>query len=313
MKIYGIITLCFLITFWVLGNLKSNQQQLIYLGQTPPTSTPKIFAPGLISKEDESEFGSVFNKDATEFYYGVDINGKAEIRYTWLEGKTWSKPKVLLSHDKYSLNDPFLSPDENRLYFISNKALESDDVKEDYDIWYIEREDNKGNPKLINADPNINTNKNEYYISFAKNGSMYFSSNKDAEENRQHNFNIYSSKFKNGAFLKPKLLGGSINTNAYEADVFVSPDESYVIFCSIRKEGFGQGDLYISFKDETGNWSKATNMGAVINTEGHELCPFVTKDGKYFFYTSNQDIYWVDASVIQQLKNKQLIKLKHNK
>ena len=131
---------------------------------------------------------------------------------------------------------------------------------------------------------------------------MYFSSNKNAVENKQHNFNIYSSELKEGIFQEPKLLDDSINTKAYEADVFVSPDESYVIFCSIRKEGYGKGDLYISFKDETGNWSKATNMGAVINTEGHELCPFVTKDGKYFFYTSNQDIYWVDASVIQELK-----------
>ena len=310
MKLYGIITLCFLIIFWVLGNLKSIQQQLIYLGQTPPTSTPKIFAPGLISKDDESEFGSVFNKDATEFYYGVDVNGKAEIRYTRLEGKTWITPKVLLSHDKYSLNDPFLSPDESRLYFISNKALGSDDVKEDYDIWYIEREVEKWNPKMINAGSNVNTNKNEYYMSFAKNGRMYFSSNKDAEENRQHNFNIYSSELKDGAFLKPKLLGGSINTNAYEADVFVSPDESYVIFCSIRKEGFGQGDLHISFKDAAGNWSKSKNMGAVINTEGHELCPFVTKDGNYLFYTSNGDIYWVDASVIQELKKQTINKIK---
>ncbi|MGG5487863.1 hypothetical protein [Gaetbulibacter sp. PBL-D1] len=303
MKLYGIITLCFLMAFWVLGNPKSNQQQLIYLGQTPPTSIPKIFAPGLISKADESEFGSVFNKDATEFYFGVDVNGKAEIRYTKLEGSIWSKPKVLLSQDTYSLNDPFLSPDESRLYFISNNALEGDDIKEDYDIWYIEREGNKWNPKLIRASPNINTDKNEYYMSFAENGSMYFSSNKNAPINRKHDFNIYVSVFKQGAFQKPKLLGNSINTGAYEADVFVSPDESYIIFCSIREEGYGQGDLYISFKDDNDNWSKATNMGAVINTTGHELCPFVTKDGKYLFYTSNQDIYWVDANVIQQLKN----------
>jgi hypothetical protein len=303
MKSYILIICCYSLIGLILSSANCSWGNLKYLGQSPPTSTPKVFAPELISKADESEFGSVFNKDATEFYYGVDVNGKAEILYTRLEGENWSTPKILLSHDKYSLNDPFLSPDENRMYFISNKALESDDVKEDYDIWYIEREGEKWNPKMINAGSNINTNMNEYYISFAKNGSMYFSSNKDAEENRQHNFNIYSSKFKNGTFQKPNLLGGSINTNAYEADAFISLDESYVIFCSIRKEGFGQGDLYISFKDDAGNWSKAKNMGSVINTTGHELCPFVTKDGKYFFYTSNQDIYWVDARIINSLKS----------
>ncbi len=302
MKLYVIITLSFSLTCWVFGSLKINQQELKYLGQSPPRATPKVFAPGFISKADESEFGSVFNKDATEFYFGVDVNGKAEIRYTTLEGSIWSKPKVLLSHDKYSLNDPYLSPDESRLYFISNKALESDEIKEDYDIWYIEREDDRWNPKLIRASANINTDKNEYYVSFTDVGSMYFSSNKDTSEKRKHDFNIYVSEFKQGAFQKSKLLGNSINTRAYEADVFVSPDESFIIFCSIREEGNGQGDLYISFKDDYDNWSKAKNMGAVINTTGHELCPFVTKDEKYFFYTSNQDIYWVDASIINSLK-----------
>ena len=302
-KTYRLIIIGFLsFIFFSSSYLKNTDEKLKYLGQTPPSSTPKVFAPGLISKTDESEFGSVFNKEATELYYGVDINGKAEIRYTKLVGENWTKPKVLLSHDTYSLNDPYLSPDENKLYLISNKALESDEIKEDYDIWYIERENNKWNPKLIRASPNINTHKNEYYMSFTETGKIYFSSNRGASKNRQHDFNIYSAEFKSRTFQKPKLLSDSINTRAYEADVFVSPDESFIIFCSIREEGYGQGDLYISFKDDYDNWSKAKNMGSVINTEGHELCPFVTQDGKYFFYTSNQDIYWVDAAIINSHK-----------
>jgi hypothetical protein len=58
----------------------------------------------------------------------------------------------------------------------------------------------------------------------------------------------------------------------------------------------------ISFK-KNGVWSKAINMGEKINTKAHELCPFVTNDGKYFFYTSNKDIYWVDAGIIESFRN----------
>ena len=87
-----------------------------------------------------------------------------------------------------------------------------------------------------------------------------------------------------------------------EADVFIAPNESYMIFCSIREDGFGQGDLYISFKKDDNNWTTAKNMGATINTKYHELCPVVTRDGKYFFFTSNQDIYWVDAKVIEKYR-----------
>ncbi|MGS2762052.1 hypothetical protein [Sinomicrobium sp. M5D2P9] len=111
-----------------------------YLGQAPPSLKPELFAPGLISKKGESEFGSVFNKEANEFYYGTDINGRSEIRFTTLEKEAWSQPQTLLSNEKYSCNDPFLSPDEQRLYFISDRTVDGLDVKDDYDIWYIERD-----------------------------------------------------------------------------------------------------------------------------------------------------------------------------
>ena len=45
-------------------------------------------------------------------------------------------------------------------------------------------------------------------------------------------------------------------------------------------------------------------MGEKINTDGHELCPFVTGDGKYLFYTSNEDIYWIDSGIIESLRNR---------
>ena len=106
----------------------------------------------------------------------------------------------------------------------------------------------------------------------------------------------------NGVFLSPEILPKEINTDRYEADVFVAPDESYLIFCAIRRDGLGRGDLYISFKDENGNWTQAKNMGTAINSENHELCPFVSRDGKYFFYTSNQDIYWVSTEIFEGYK-----------
>ena len=54
-----------------------------------------------------------------------------------------------------------------------------------------------------------------------------------------------------------------------------------------------------------GTWSESSNMGKRINTKNHELCPFVSKDGKYFFYTSNKDIYWVDAKIIESFRGEE--------
>lgn len=267
-----------------------------YLKQKPPSITPEVFAPNLISKKGQYEFGSVFNKDATEFFYGVNVNGKEEIRYSQLKGDNWSAPQTILSHEKYGFNDPFLSPDEKRLYFISQRTLDGLGKKDDYDIWYVESIQD-GWSKPINVGPNINTKGDEYYISFANDGTMYFSSNKGGS-----NFDIYTSKFVEGEFQKSVALNDSINTSNYEADVFVDPKEAYIIFCAKRPDGLGRGDLYISFKNTDGTWTKSINMGDEINTKGHELCPFISKDGKYLFYTSNQDIYWVSTKIIKKLK-----------
>lgn len=272
-----------------------------YLGQKPPGMTPTVFAPNIISTE-ESEFGSVFNKDATEFFYAVDANGKNEIRYSRLENNEWSQPEIILSHEQYSYNDPFLSPDEQRLYFISRRPVTGKERMAFHDIWYVEKT-NDGWSEPVNAGPNINSDATEFYISFTKEGTMYFASSRLApEDQRRSALDIYYSEFVNGEFQKPVRLGNSVNTHAYEADVFVSPDESYIIFCGIRKEGLGRGDLYISFRNEDGSWARAVNMGDKINTKGYEYCPYVTSDGKYFFYTSQQDIYWVDARILEEFR-----------
>lgn len=276
-------------------------EHLKYLGQEPPGTKPQIFAPGVISLENQFEFGSVFNADGSEFYYAVDIEGISQMRYSKLLNGLWTPPETILSHEKYGFNDPFLSPDEKRLYFISKRSQEGLDAKRDHDIWYVEKENGNWS-KPINAGPNINSAESEYYISFTQSGTMYFASNINAPEDKWYDFDIYYSEWKDGGFQKPVRLSDSINTSNYEADVFVDPNESYLIFSAQRRGGHGRGDLYISFKNPVGSWSKSRNMGSLINTEHMEFCPFVTRDGKYFFYSSNEDIYWVSAKIIDSLR-----------
>lgn len=274
-----------------------------YMGLQEPGINSKMFAPNFISTE-EQEFGSILNEEGTEFYFGVDIGKRNEIRYSKMVKGKWTKPKTIISHERYSYNDPFLSNDENRLYFISNRALDGKGGVKDIDIWYVEK-NGDGWSEPINAGSNINTIGDEYYISFTDESTMYFASNGHTREDTSRNdHDIYYSKFVDNEFQQPVLLDSAINTAAYEADVFVAPDESYLIFCSIRDEGYGRGDLYVSFKKPDGTWSNAVNMGNGINTEHYEYCPFVSKDKKYIFYTSNQDIYWISTEIINELKKK---------
>src|SRR5688500_2548747 len=94
----------------------AQQPDTKYFNEVPPGTTPKIFAPGKVSKGDAVEFGSVFSNDMTEFYYSVEANGKTETRLIKFENGKWGKPVTILLHDEYSYNDPFLTPDNKRLF-----------------------------------------------------------------------------------------------------------------------------------------------------------------------------------------------------
>ena len=278
----------------------STSNSIQFLGEKRPGTTPVKFAPGRVSVPGRSEFGSIFSRNGKEFYYAVDTAGRAEIRFMQMGTNGWTKPKRLIFDNQFSFNDPMLSPDETKLFFISDRPLTATGEKKDYDIWYAERT-STGWSKPINAGTAINSDKNEYYISFSKDGALYYSSNRNLKN--EWNYNIrYAPISGQKKFQNAIPVSDSVNTQYYEADVFIAGDKSYLIFCGDRPEGLGRGDLYISFKKADGSWTKAKNMGKTINTTGHELCPFVTADGKYLFYTSNQDIYWVDAKVINKLR-----------
>jgi Tol biopolymer transport system component len=113
-----------------------------------------------------------------------------------------------------------------------------------------------------------------------------------------------------GQYRDVENLGAPINTKYHEVDPFIAPNESYLIFCSEKPGGFGRADIYVTFRSKRGEWSEPVNMGENINSSHSEYIPYVTPDGRYFFFTSNKsgdrDIYWVDAKVVGDLNpNKQ--------
>ena len=82
----------------------------------------------------------------------------------------------------------------------------------------------------------------------------------------------------------------------------IAADERYIIFDSEREGGVGKADLWVSFRNADGTWGEGINLGNKVNTPGNESIPHMTPDGKYLFYTSNRDIYWVSTDFVDSLK-----------
>jgi Tol biopolymer transport system component len=108
-------------------------------------------------------------------------------------------------------------------------------------------------------------------------------------------------------------LPKAINTGAFLSHPFIAPDESYLLFDAQKENGYGDADIYISFKQKDGTWGNGINLGDKINTDAWEASASITPDGKYLFFSrnvgsddyENVDIFWVDAQIIENLRPKQ--------
>jgi len=274
-----------------------------YLGQKPPSLEPEIFAPGIISTA-RNEVNSVFTPDGKEFYFSVLNPGRGYTIMVMKErNEGWSKPRIAPFSGDYSEVDMFITHDGKKMFYVSKRPIEKNDApSRGYQIWVMERRNEEwDNPTHLGLLINFGTR--QLYPSLADNGTLYFNSDK----NGYGQGDFFRSRYVDGNYTKPENIGGSINTEYDETDPLIAADESFIIFTSVdRPDGFGSGDLYISFRNEDGSWGIAKNMGKEINTLSSEYAPVFSPDGKYLFFTSdrrgNSDIYWVDAKIIQFYK-----------
>jgi len=200
----------------------------------------------------------------------------------------WSEPEIASFSGKYYDIEPFFSSDGLKLYFVSNRPLEeTEDKPKDFDIWYVQRENiNSDWSDPINIGEPINSKENEFYPSIADNKNFYFTC--DARETKGRD-DIFFSKWNGNLYTDPVSLNDSINSNGYEFNAFIAPDESYIIFTGYQKEdGFGSGDLYISYKLSDTTWTRAKNLGAEINSDKMDYCPYVDVKTNTLYFTSKR-------------------------
>lgn len=279
-----------------------------YLGQAAPGYEAEIFAPGIISTKN-AEGCSGFLKNGTVFVWSA-MAPDSDWRYKptfWMELKDghWTEAALVPFNDLSPYNFT-VAPDDKSLYFTAIRPPEDHGLLlEQSNIWVVVKTaDGWSEPLMLG--PSINTDSfYENYPSVTADGTIYYMSRREDGVGKT---DIYRSRWFEGIFQTAENLGPVINTEESDQDPFIAHDESYLIFCQDKKEGYGSYDLYISFRQSDGTWSPPRNMGRNINSPDAEFRPYITPDGRYLFFTSsrsesmNGDIYWVDAAVISELK-----------
>ncbi|RDY61715.1 TolB family protein [Flagellimonas nanhaiensis] len=276
-----------------------------YFGGEVPDMFSEVFIDEVISKENEPEMCGVFTDEGTKFYYNALHNGVWTIFETKLVDRQWLRPKPIDFSNGYTDRDFTISPDGNKLYFGSNRPKPQENGKSNnLDIYVSEKLASGKWSEPKNMGNIINSNRTENYPSVDLKGNLYFFSCRDEGNG---GCEIYISRFVSGTYQTPELLSNAINSDKHDWDSFVAPDGSYIIFSSQNREDtVGMQDLYISYKNNNGNWTNAINMGPRINSTNDEICPSVSLNGDYLFFTSRRrgkaDIYWISAKIIETLK-----------
>ncbi len=207
------------------------------------------------------------------------------------EGGTWQPAGILPFSGRYHDLEPFLSPDNLKLYFASDRPKpDSTQHSADYDIWVVERDNPDaewGEPR--NPGAPLNSEYNEFYPSVSRQHNIYFTSDRPSSKGKD---DIFCSLLTEQGYAEPYSLSESVNTEGYEFNAFVAGDESFLIFSGYKRpDGLGSGDLYISIRDENKKWRSAKNLGTDINSESMDYCPFVDVRNGVLYFTSKRNIY----------------------
>jgi len=282
-----------------------------YFGLTPPGLVPEVFAPGIVSDTSWAEHCQMaISPKGDEIYWSAwsskyppadtSMRNSEQIYFSEYKNGVWTEPAVadfIKDHLTCLNGGPSFTPDGNRLYFYST-GIEGGYGKKD--VWYVERTVH-GWSKAINAGTPLNTTDGDWTPSFNPKGYAYHMGNSYYNKNEKPLKFLYS----NGKFSVPDTVNIHPDFKPYYA-IYVSSDESYLLFSARHEDGFGSLDIYICFKTDDNAWGIPINMGDKVNTDKAERFPTISPDGKYLFFmrhTPGQDIFWVSTDIIKNLKS----------
>lgn len=279
-----------------------------YLGEKPPGMIPKMFGQYLADSEHHKHSAPAFSPDGLEMFFSIYFNNEfpQKILYMQRVDNVWADPEIAFFSGVYQEGGPVFSPDGKRVYFYSKRPLEpGGEQLEESNIWYIEKVNERWrNPEILEGPVN-QVESSASVCSFTPDGDVLIGRHKETPD-----YDIYLSKIDEDNWGEPVNLGPPVNDpNAIDGNALITPDGQTLIFFRYDPNNRPLAGLYMCDKLEDNNWSEPRRMGDMI-CNGESRFAMLSPDKKYLFFTSYrsgpEEIYWVDASIIDILKNEDL-------
>ncbi|MEP6730168.1 MAG: hypothetical protein ABJE10_06010 [bacterium] len=257
-------------------------------------STAQVFAPGIVSTGHE--FASTFTPDGKTILFtrSDSATRRAHIFASHLVDGQWQPAQALtISRDEYSDLDPSVSPDGQRLYFVSTRPREGTKAgTADMDIWYSDASGTGwGEPKWV---AELSSSGKEGSPTVDRNGTLCFFSDRAGPAGSNA---IFCSSRSTTGFAAPKRLNANVNAGPSDTSPFLAPDGRTLLFYSTRPGGAGQADMYASFLTG-GEWGPAINLGPRVNTPAFEYNPVVSRDGSMMIFGRGRQMLYIDITAL---------------
>lgn len=178
---------------------------------------------------------------------------------------------------------PVLTADERSIIYTIRDGVTFHD---DENIVISNKDDTGNWEKPVSISPNINSQFNEGTCTISADGRTLIFTNCEGRQGFG-SCDLYVSQKTGEDWSVPENLGSNVNSRAWESQPSLSADGRKLYFISDRAGGMGKRDIWMSEKDKNNEWSRAVNLGSVINTAEDEVSPFIHVNGITLFYASN--------------------------
>ncbi len=177
---------------------------------------------------------------------------------------------------------PVLTADEQQLIFTRRVGYLDE---HDEDLVVSAREGGKWSEPVSVSDK-INSPYNEGTCTISADGRLLIFTSCQGRRGFG-SCDLFESRRVGDEWTVPVNMGPAVNSPAWESQPSLSADGRILYFVSERRGGVGGRDIYMSYKLDEKQWSKAQNMGPVINTPFNEISPFIHANGVSLFFATD--------------------------
>jgi OmpA-OmpF porin, OOP family len=197
---------------------------------------------------------------------------------------------------------PSTTADQRYLIFTARMGSQAD---HDENIYISELKD--GNwVAPVSISETINTAANEGAATISGDGkTLVFTS--CSRPDSFGDCDLYISFRTGNEWSKPKNMGTTVNSKAWDSQPSLSADGRTLYFSSMRGGGVGKEDIWVTSLNEDGSWQKPSNMGEPVNSKGRDLAPFIHVSGSTLYFVSDGhkglgglDVFMTDMAAKQK-------------